>query len=75
MVMNSNDIVRMDTLGLYINIIDDEIYYCAINTAGYPEIDSGGGMEFEPMKNPRSQEVLDEINLMFGTSYNMDQFK
>lgn len=74
MMNGGSDIVRLDGIGMYINIINGDIFFCTINTAGYPEIDRDGGMEFEPMNSPRSQTVLDIINVTFKTEYKMEQF-
>lgn len=66
--------VKLKSLGMFISVVMGTIQYCVLNLADEPEIDKDGCMVMEEMTSPRSQEILNTINTVFGTDYDMGYF-
>ena len=68
------NIIKLEGFGVYVTLVDGKVYVSNITTKGGPILDADGCIEWDELKNPDNQEMLNEINKAFNLKLKLSDF-
>ena len=75
MIEISKNIIKLDGYGVYVTMIDGEVYTSDTDATGsYPTLDPDGGISWDKLEDPPNQQFLEIVNDKWETELNMTDY-